>query len=133
MASAKHKKKNKIPWRAGFKGLLTGIAVSVILILLLTMLLYLGWLEENAIPIGNTVIKLLSACACGAAVVIGKHKGTWLIGGAAAACAQLLAWAGMSLYLGSFSITWNLLADLLLSFAVGAASAALFLKLYQRA
>ena len=129
MTSAKRKKKQKLPLRAALKGALLSIAVSLVLILLLTLLLYLGWLDESAIPIGNTVIKILAAIACGLAVMLGKHRGNWIAGGIAAACAQLLSWAGMSLYLGAFTPSWNLLADLLLSFAVAAAAAGVLTKL----
>ena len=132
MSSVKRKKKEKIPWRALFRGVLCGIAASVVLVLILTLLLYAGWIGETAIPVGNTVVKILAAIAAGVAVACGKRKGTWILGGAAAALTQLLAWTGMSLYLGAFTPAWNLLADLLLSFAVGSAAAAIVLKLFVR-
>ena len=133
MTSGKRKKKQTIPFRALIKGVLVGLASSVVLILILTLLVYLGWLGEGAISIGNTAIKLLASLACGIAVAVGKHRGTWQIAGVAAALAQLLAWVGMSLYLGAFTPSWNLLADVLMSFAVGAAAAAVFTKLFQPA
>ena len=129
MASGKRRKKEPVPWRASLKGVLAGLAASLVLILLLTLLLYLGWLKESAISIGNTVIKILAAAVVGFAVTHGKSRGTWIAAGISAAAAQLLSWAGMSLYLGSFTPSWNLLADLLMSFAVAAATAALFQKL----
>ena len=129
MASGKRRKKEPVPWRASLKGVLAGLAASLVLILLLTLLLYLGWLKESAISIGNTVIKILAAAVVGFAVTHGKSRGTWITAGISAAAAQLLSWAGMSLYLGSFTPSWNLLADLLMSFAVAAATAALFQKL----
>ena len=133
MASGKRKKKQSIPWRAGLKGLLVGLAASVVLILLLTLFLYLGWFKESAISISNTIIKILASIACGIATATGKNRGPWQIGGVAALLAQLVSWIGISLYLGAFTPSWNLLADLLLSFAIGAASAGVFTKLYQRA
>lgn len=132
MASVKRKKKEKIPWRALFRGIMWGLIAAVVSILLLTMMLYLGWLKESAIAIGNTIIKILASLAAGIAVARGKQPGTWIVGGVAAAATQLLTWTGMSLYLGAFTPTWNLLADLLMSFAVGAAAAALIRKLTER-
>ena len=129
MTSAKRKKKEKIPCRALFRGILCGLITSAVLVLILTLFLYFGWLKESAIGIGNTVIKILSALIAGVSIGLGKHTGTWISGGAAALIAQLVAWTGMSLYLGAFSPTWNLFADLLMSFAIGAASAAFVLKL----
>lgn len=129
MTSVRRKKKAGIPWRALLKGVGVGLLTSFVLILLLTLLLYLGWLKESSIGIFNTVIKIVAAVAVGLAVTHGKHRAGWIMGGIAAAAAQLLAWTGMSVYLGAFHIAWSLLADLLMSFAIGSASAALLLKL----
>ena len=133
MTSVKRKKKQKIPFRALLRGTLLGIAASVILVLILTLLLYFGWLQESAIPIVNTGIKIVASLVCGMTVAVGKNRGGWQIGGIAAVCAQLLTWVGMSAVLGNFTLSWNVLADLLMSFAIGAATAALFRKLNQRA
>ena len=68
LGSYSHRKKQKIPWRVPLKGALFAILAAVALILLLTLFVYLGWLGEGAIPIGNTVIKVLAAALAGAAV-----------------------------------------------------------------
>ena len=132
MASVKRKKKEKIAWRALFRGILFGLIASVAPVLILTLLLYFGILKESAIPVANTIIKIIASIATGIAAACGKRAGTWILGGVAAAAAQLLLWSGMSLYLGAFTPNWNLLADLLLSFALGSAATAFTLKLAAR-
>jgi hypothetical protein len=58
----------------------------------------------------------------------GRNPGTWILGGFAALAGLAISTAVMSLYLGSFSFSWNLAADLLMSFAIGSAVAALLLR-----
>ena len=92
------------------------------------MVVYLGWFGESAIPIGNTVIKALAAAVAG--LVVGRHRirAAWWYGAIAAAAAVLVLWAGMSLYLGEWNLSWGLFADLLMSVAIGGAIAALLLR-----
>ena len=125
MASHKHRKKENIPWRVPIKGMLIAVGVSVALILLLTLLVYLGWLPETAIPIGNTVIKALASAAAGFFVGRSRMRIKWWYGAIAAAAAQVVLWVLMNLYLGTWTLSWNLLADLLLSIAVGGAVSAI--------
>ena len=108
--------------------MLFAIGAAVVLILLQTLLVYLGWLPETAVSIANTVIKVLAAAVAG--VIVGTHrtKAAWWYGGAAAVAAQIVLWALMSLYLGEWNVSWSLFADLLLSFAVGGAISALLLR-----
>ncbi len=119
LGSYSHRKKQKIPWRVPLKGALFAILAAVALILLLTLFVYLGWLGEGAIPIGNTVIKALAAAVAG--LVVGRHRirAAWWCGAVAAALAVLVLWAGMSLYLGEWNFSWGLFADLLMSAAIG--------------
>ena len=128
LATTKRKKRTKIAWRTLLRGAALGAAVLLLAVLLLTLLVYLEWLPESAIPIGNTVIKILTALAVGVFIGLGREKAPWYFGGVAAVLSLMLSVALMSIYLGSFSLTWNLLADLLLGFAIGSAAAALLSK-----
>ncbi len=128
LTSSKHKKRNRSAWRTLMRGALSGTAVLILSTLILTFLVYLEWLPESSIPIGNTVIKILTALAAGIAVGCGKERAPWLFGGIAADLALLLSVAIMSVYLGAFRLSWSLLADLLLCFAIGCAASAVFLK-----
>ncbi len=128
MTSFKHKKRTQPAWRTLVRGVAAGAAVLIWSVLILTLLVYLGWLSESSIPIGNTVIKILTAIAAGIVVGMGKEKAPWLFGGVAADISLLLSIALMSVYLGTFKPTWSMLADLLLCFAIGCAASAVFLK-----
>ena len=128
MGSYKHRKKRSIPWRVPARGALFAILAAIVLILLLTLFVYLGWFKESTIPIANTVIKALSAATAG--LVTGRHRQrtAWWYGSIAAAAAELILWAGMSLYMGEWNVSWGFAADLLLCIAVGGAVCALFLR-----
>ena len=126
MASFKRRKRAKIPWRSLVTGALIGLAALIVPILLLTLLLYLGWLPETAISVGNTIIKVLAAAVAGFAVA--RKNGPWFFGGLAAVLAQAVAVALMSIFLGAFTFSWNLVADLLMSFAIGSAICAVMIK-----
>lgn len=131
MATAKRKKRTRIAWRTLLRGAALGAGVLLLAVLLLTLFVYKEWLPETAMPIGNTVIKILTALAAGVLVGIGREKAPWYFGGIAAVLALIFSVALMAIYLGTFRLTWNLLADLLMGFAIGSASAALFLKRQQ--
>lgn len=105
-----------------------GAAVLVGLVLLLTLFVYLGWLSESAVSIGNTVIKILTALLVGLFVGRRREGPPWWFGGTAAVLSLLLAVIGMSVYLGEFRFSWSLLADLLMSFAIGSAAAMVLLR-----
>lgn len=124
----KHKKRNKTAWKPLLRGTASGIAVLIVSVLILTATVFLGWVSESAIPIGNIVIKILSSLAAGIVIGLGKERAPWFFGGIAADICLLLSAALMSVYLGSFRLTWNLFADLLLCFAIGCAANAVFLK-----
>ena len=128
MATTKRKKRPKTAWRAIVRGTALGAGVLLLSVLLLTLFVYLEWLPESAIPIGNTVIKILTALAAGFFTGFGREKAPWYFGGVAAILALAVSIAAMSVYLGSFSPTWSLLADLLMGFAIGSAAAAALSK-----
>ena len=128
MGSYQHRKKRTIPWRVPAKGALFAILAAIALILLLTLFVYLDWFGESAIPISNTVIKVLASAVAGATVGLHRTKASWWYGAIAAATAQLVLWAFMCLYLGAWNLSWSLPADLLLSIAVGGAVSALLLR-----
>jgi len=110
------------------RGAALGASVLVISVLLLTLFVYLEWLPESAISIGNTVIKILTAIAAGIFTGIGREKAPWYFGGIASILALAVSIVLMLVYLGAFSPTWNLLADLLMGFAIGSAASAVLSK-----
>ncbi|MBR4906305.1 MAG: TIGR04086 family membrane protein [Clostridia bacterium] len=128
MATAKRKKRTKTARRAIVRGAALGAGVLVLSVLLLTLFVFMEWLPESAIPIGNTVIKILTALAAGVFTGFGREKAPWYFGGIAAILSLAASIALMSVYLGSFSPSWNLLADLLMGFAIGSAAAAVLSK-----
>ena len=128
MATTKRKKRTKTARRAIVRGTALGAGVLLLAVLLLTLFIWLEWLPESAIPIGNTVIKILTALAAGFFTGFGREKAPWYFGGVAAILALAASIALMSAYLGSFSPTWSLLADLLMGFAIGSAAAAVLSK-----
>lgn len=128
LATAKRKKRTKIAWRAPVRAAALGAGVLLLAVLLLTLLVWLEWLPESAIPIGNTVIKILTALAAGVFLGLGRDKTPWFFGGVAAILSLAVSIAVMSVYLGQFSPSWSLLADLLMCFAIGSAASALFQK-----
>ena len=99
----------------------------------MTLLVYLEWLPESAIPAGNTVIKVLTALAAGVFIGIGRERTPWYFGGIAAVLALSVSVALMAVYTGSFKPTGNLAADVLMCFAIGSAAAAVFLRRKQNA
>ena len=128
LATTKRKKRTKTARRAIVRGTALGAGVLLLAVLLLTLFIWLEWLPESAIPIGNTVIKILTALAAGFFTGFGREKAPWYFGGVAAILALAASIALMSAYLGSFSPTWSLLADLLMGFAIGSAAAAVLSK-----
>lgn len=128
MASGKRRKRAGIAWRTLFFGTLIGVIALIVPVLLLALMLYLEWIPETAISIGNTVIKIVAALAASIFVSFGRERVQWYFGGIAAALSLLIVAAGMYLYLGSFRPTWSVAADCLLCFAVGSAAAAVFAK-----
>ena len=128
MAPAKRRKRTKIAWKRLLLGAVIGMAAMILTVLLLTLFLYREWIPESAIPAGNTIIKILAALICGVFIGLSKEPVRWYFGGITAALAIAFAAAGMSFYLGSFRLTWNLAADLLMCFAIGSAASAVFLK-----
>ena len=128
MASGKRKKRTKIAWKTLLAGTAVGVGALLLSVLLLTLFVYQEWVPESVIPIGNTVIKILTAIAAGVFVGLARRAAPWYFGGIAAVLALIAATGLMAVYLGSFSPTWSLLADLLMSFAIGSAAAAVFLR-----
>ena len=128
MATGKRKKRTRLAWRPLLKGAAVGAGALLLSVLLLTLFVYLEWLPESTIPVGNTVIKILTALAAGIAVSLGRERSPWFFGGIAALLALIASIVLMAVYLGSFRPSWNLLADLLMSFAIGSASAAVLLR-----
>ena len=123
------KKRNTIPVWAVLKAVLLSAAAATGLMLLFALLIYLEWLPDSAIPVGNTVIKVLSALFAGWLIGRGVAVKTWLYGGIAGALLIVLTTPVFSLFLGRFQFTWTLVSDLCMSFAIGSAAAALTARL----
>ena len=119
------RKKSSAPAGALLKATLLSAAAATALMLLLSLLLYLEWLPESVIPVGNALIKVLSAGLAGFWIGRTVSENAWLFGGLAGILFTAVTTAVFSLLVGSFRPTWTLLSDVLLSFAVGAAAAAL--------
>jgi len=128
LAVTKRKKRTKTAWRVLLRAAALAAGGLVLAVLLLTLFVYLEWAPESAIPVGNTVIKIVTALAAGVFVGLGREKTPWYFGGIAAILALSVSIALMAAYVGAFKPTWNLLADLLMGFAIGSASAAVFSK-----
>ena len=128
VATTKRKKRTKSAWRALLRGTALGAGVLVLAVLLLTLFIYLEWLPESTMPIGNTVIKILVALAAGIFVGLGHERSPWYFGGIAAVLALMSSAALMAVYLGSFKPTWALFADLLMGLAIGSAATAALQK-----
>ncbi len=111
-------------------GSLAALLTATALLLLFALLLYKEWLPESAIPVANTVIKVLAAVSAGAWVGVRVRNRAWLFGGVAGLAFTVLSTLLFSLFAGEFSIGLPLAADGMLSFALGAAAAGLaaFLK-----
>lgn len=121
----KRKKAVKLPIWEVLTAALLGCVLTVVLMLCLSLMLYWEWLRESAIPVGNLIIKLLAAVLTGFWIGRTVKERAWLIGGAASVTYLAFSVLLMSLFLGEFSFSWDLLSDLLLCFVTGAVSAAL--------
>ncbi len=133
MASGKRKKRTGTAWRPLLRSAALALGVLILAVLVMTLLVYLEWLPESAIPAGNTVIKVLTALAAGVFIGIGRERTPWYFGGIAAVLALSASVALMAVYTGSFKPTWNLAADVLMCFAIGSAATAVFLRRKQNA
>ncbi len=120
------KRKRRTQGRGGvlLRGILAGAGTILLLVILLALSVYWGWLSESAVSIVNTIIKIAAAIAAGVTIGLSRKHAPWYFGGIAAVASMAITTAVMSLYLGSFGFSWNLLADYLMTFAIGSAAAA---------
>ena len=119
------KKRNGLPVWALLKAVLLSGAAATAAMLLFALLLYLEWLPDEAIPIGNAIVKVLSAAFAGWLIGRTESDRAWLFGGIAGVLFTGFSTLLFSLFLGSVRATWTLASDALLSFALGSAAAAL--------
>jgi len=126
MHKATHRRKRTAtPIWALCKAVLLAFAAATAAMLLLALMLYLEWLPEGAISVGNAIIKVGAAALAGFLVGRSAVQQPWLYGGAAGVLFTGVTTLVFSLLVGSFRPTWSLLGDALLTFAVGAAVSAL--------
>lgn len=102
---------------------LIGCGAVVAAVSAMTLLLYWGVLNEDAVSIVNAVLKVLGAVTSGVIAVRGEPPRAWLCGGLAAVLFALLTTAVMCLLAGELALHIGLLGDLLMSFACGSAAA----------
>lgn len=119
------KKRGTIPVWELLKAVLLSSAAATAAMLLFALFIYLEWLSDGAIPIGNALIKALAAAFAGFWIGRGTCERTWLYGGVAGVLFTAFSTLLFSLFLGSFRFSWTLLSDGMLSFALGSAAAAL--------
>ena len=113
------------------KAALFGSLLTVALMLLFSLMLYWGWLPDGAIPVANVLFKGLSAALAG--WWMGRSEtALWWHGGVAAIGYLAFSTLLMAIFLGTFSLRWNLLADALLLFVLGCALTALTHHLHQK-
>ena len=96
MASGKRKKRTGTAWRPLLRSAALALGVLILAVLVMTLLVYLEWLPESAIPAGNTVIKVLTALAAGVFIGIGRERTPWYFGGIAAVLALSVSVALMA-------------------------------------
>jgi putative membrane protein (TIGR04086 family) len=94
-------------------------------IALMTLLLYLGWAGERAIPIFNAIVKVLGAALAGFIVSTGVGEKPWLMGAGAGFVFSLLSTLVLLLMSSEPSFNWSLLTDAVIAACVGAAVCAL--------
>lgn len=94
------------------KGALLGVALSLLLILLMSVALEKAWLELKNTQNVTLVIKLLSSLAS-AALCIKLYKNKALLTGAlAGASYAVLAYLSFSIISGRFMFSWGIAGDI---------------------
>ena len=110
-------------WKRALKGALLGTALSLFLVLLLSLCLYKEWLGLEHIGPFNTAIKVLSA-AFASLMAIRKPMGRrWLTGALAGFFYAFFAYMLFMLLSGSLSLSLRLLSDLGMGLLSGMLSA----------
>lgn len=101
-----------------------GAAVSAVA--LLTLLVYLDVLSEDAVSLIGAALKILGAVL--AAFLAGRNnvcRRAWVCGGLSGAAFAVLSTLCMFLLAGEWALSWGILGDVLMAFACGACTAAL--------
>lgn len=107
------------------KGALLGVALSLLLILLMSLALDKGWFELKNMQTFTLIAKLLSSLAS-AALAIGLYKSKALLTGALAGISYAaLAYITFSIISGRFMFSLGILGDLGIGLLCGAAMALL--------
>ena len=126
------KRRKTLPGWELLKATLCGTVAAIAGLLLLALLLYLDWLPDSAIGVGNMCLKVLGAALAGLWIGRTVQEHPFVYGGAAALLFTALTTLLFSLLLGSFEPRWTLLSDALLAFAIGSATALLLQWLHGR-
>lgn len=126
MHKSTHRKKNgALPIKPLLLAVLLSVGEATVLMLLFSLFLYLEWLPEDAIPVGNAIVKVLSAALAGLWIGRSVQDRAWLWGGIAGLLFSVLTALLFSLLLGSFRLSITTVSDALFAFVIGAAVAAL--------
>ena len=94
------------------KGALLGVALSLLLILIMSVALGKGWMELKSTQSFTLIIKLLSSLAS-AALAIKLYKSKALLTGAATGIAYAaLSYLSFSIISGHFFFSWGIAGDM---------------------
>ncbi len=129
---SKRRKRTRSPIWTCVKAALIACALTVLLVLLQSLMLYWEWIGEDAVSVGNLIIKLASAALAGALCGRVCKERAWLMGGGAAALYYAVTVGILWLLLGRIGLTWNALADLCMVTIVGVCIAAVVALLKKR-
>ncbi|MFZ5974900.1 MAG: TIGR04086 family membrane protein [Bacillota bacterium] len=94
------------------RGCLLGMIFTLSAILLFALLLKIGLIGEDGIPIVNQILKIAGICIAAIISVRGQTDRMWLFGGIGGACYIACGVLLFSLIEGEFSPSWLLLSDL---------------------
>lgn len=119
----KHKKQNKEtkPVICIIRSVLIATAVTIVLVVLLSYLLYKGILSVNTVPVANTVIKTVSAALCGFFTACFVKEKRILYSAVAGIAYVLTAFLAFSAFCGELSFSLGTLSDI----AIGAIASVL--------
>lgn len=94
------------------RSLFLGLLLTLLLVAILTFVLYKGILSIEAVPIANTLIKIIGAFFSAMLVHIATNSKKLLLSGITGMLFSLLSFVIFSIISGSFSFTVRVLTDM---------------------
>jgi len=101
------------------KATLIASALSIVLIIIFAFLLKASIISSGGIPLGNSIIKVISAAAAALLAVRKCQKKLWLYGGMAGLAHALMAFLVFAILADSFTFSLALLGDLCIGALAG--------------